>query len=73
MEVTKEFAFNFTGLNSKFEVLELPISPKVISAITEILSGQEMWFKNFKFDMNNCKEFLKPDINKKMDHSLYIL
>ena len=36
MQVTKEFASNFTGFNSKVGVLELPISPKVISIVTEI-------------------------------------
>lgn len=28
---------------------------------TEISREQERWFKNFKFDMNPCKEFLKPE------------
>lgn len=36
MQVTKEFAFNFRRLNSKFGVLELPISLEVISIVTEI-------------------------------------
>jgi len=58
-QVTKEFALNFTGLNSKVAMLELQVSPEVISAVTEIPRGQEEWFKNFKFDMNTCKEFLK--------------
>ena len=71
MQVTKEFAFNFTGLNLKVGVLELPISPEVISVVTKIPRGQEIWFKNFKFDMTPCKEFLKPefidsDLNKSM-------
>jgi len=59
MQVTKEFALNFTGLNSKVGVLELPISLEVISVITKIPRGRERWFKNFKFDMTPCKEFLK--------------
>ena len=29
--------------------------------MTEIPRGQEEWFKNFKFDMNPCKEFLKDE------------
>jgi len=74
MQVTKEFAFNFKGLNSKVGVLELPISPEVISAVTKIPRGREMWFKNFKFDMTPCKEFLKPefvdsDLNKSVPRS----
>jgi len=60
-QVTKEFALNFTGLNSKVAMLKVHVSPKVISAVTEIPRGQEEWFKNFKFDMNPCKEFLKDD------------
>jgi len=58
-QVTKEFALNFTGLNSKVAMLEVQVSPEAISAVTEIPRGQEEWFKNFKFDMNPCKEFLK--------------
>ena len=61
-QVTKEFALNFTGLNSKVAMIELQVSPEVISTVTEIPRGQEEWFKNFKFDMNPCKEFLKNDI-----------
>jgi len=57
--VTKEFALNFTGLNSKVGMLELQVSPDMISTVTEIPRRQENWFKNFKFDMNPCKEFLK--------------
>jgi len=50
-------------------MLELQVSPEVISTVTEIPRGQETWFKNFKFDMTPCKEFLKPeysdsDLNK---------
>ena len=68
-QITKEFALNFTGLNSKVGMLELQVSPEVISTVTEIPRGQETWFKNFKFDMTPCKEFLKPeysdsDLNK---------
>lgn len=75
MQVTREFALNFTGLTSKVGVLELPISPEVISAVTKIPRGHDIWFKNFKFDMNHCKDFLKPefidsDLNKKVPTSL---
>ena len=58
-QVTKEFALNFTRLNSKIAMLEVKVSPEAISAVTEIPRGREEWFKNFKFDMNPCKEFLK--------------
>jgi len=57
--VTKEFALNFTGLNSKVGMLELRVSLDMIATVTEIPRGQENWFKNLKFDMNPCKEFLK--------------
>jgi len=55
--VTKEFALNFTGLNSKIGMLELPVSPDMIATVTKIPRGQENWFKNFKFDMNHAKNF----------------
>ena len=58
-EVTKAFALNFTGLNSKVAMLEFPVSPEVISTVKEIPRGGQEWFKNFKFDMGPCKEFLK--------------
>ena len=34
MQVTREFALNFIGLNSKVGVLEFPISPEVIYTVT---------------------------------------
>jgi len=58
-QVTKEFALNFTGLNSKVSMLEIQVSPETIANVTEITRGGQEWFKNFKFDMNPCKEFLK--------------
>jgi len=39
--VTKEFALNFTGLNSKVGMLELQVSPDMITTVTEIPRGQE--------------------------------
>jgi len=70
-QVTKEFARNFTGLNSKVAMLEVQVSPEAISAVTEIPRGQEEWFKNFKFDMNPCKEFLKDDyVNKDLSRGV---
>ena len=69
MHITKVFALNFTGMNSKVGVLELLVTPEAISTVTEIPRGEERWFKKFKFDMTPCKEFLKPefidsDLNK---------
>lgn len=70
-QVTKEFALNFAGLNSKVGMLELPVSPDMIAIVTEIPRGQENWFKNFKFDMNPCKEFLKQQfINSDLSKSV---
>lgn len=75
-QVTKEFALNFTGLNSKVGMLELLVSPDMIATVIEIPRGQENWFKNFKFDMNPCKEFLKQqfinlDLSKSIPRSCY--
>ena len=39
VQVTKDFAFNFAGLNSRVGVLEIPISPEVIYAVTDIPRG----------------------------------
>ena len=69
--MTKEFALNFTGLNSKVGMLELQVSPDMISTVTEIPRRQENWFKNFKFDMYPCKEFLKQEfINSDLSKSI---
>lgn len=57
--MTKEFDFNFIGLHTKIGVLELLVSPKVVSLVIEIPRGQEKWFKNFKFKMAPCRIFLK--------------
>ena len=59
--MTKEFALHFTGSNTKFGVLNLLISPEIISLVTEIPRGEEIWFKNFRFEMEPCKIFLKPE------------
>jgi len=55
MQVTKEFALNFTGLNSKVGVLEFPISPEVISTIIEILS--EAGVHRFRLKQVCAQEF----------------
>jgi len=58
--VTKEFALHFTGSNTKVGILNLQIFPEIIALVTEIPMGQDTWFKNFRFDMEPCKVFLKP-------------
>ena len=75
-QITKEFSLNFIGLNSKVGVLELQDSPDIISTVSEIPRNQEIWFKNFKFDMIPCKEFLKPefidsDLNKSVPRNFF--
>ena len=59
-QVKKEFALHFTGSNTKVGLLNLTISPEIISSVTEIPRGEERWFKNFRFEMEPCKIFLKP-------------
>lgn len=39
-QVTKEFALHFTGLNIKVGLLNLTISPEIISLVTEIPRGE---------------------------------
>ena len=60
-QVSKEFALNFTGTTTKVGMLNLSITPEVIAAATRIPIGQEKWFKGFKFNMEQCKEFMKPE------------
>ena len=57
--MTKEFALHFTGSSTKVKILYLQISPEVIASVTKIPRGQDIWFKNFRFDMEPCKVFLK--------------
>ncbi len=59
--MTKEFALHFTGTNTKIGILNLQISPEIIALVTKIPRGQDVWFKNFRFDMEPCKVFLKPE------------
>jgi len=40
-------------------MLNLRISTEVIALVTEIPRGKDTWFKNFRFDMEQCKVFLK--------------
>ena len=73
-QVIKEFATNFTRSNTKVVFLNLPISSEVVSAVMEIPRGEERWFKNFRFEMQPCKIFLKPefidtDLNKVVPRS----
>lgn len=56
----KKFVLHFSDLSTKVVMLNLQASSKVIALVTEIPSGQETWFKNFRFDMERCKMFLKP-------------
>ena len=57
--MTKEFTLHFTGSSTKVGMLNLQISPEVIALVIEIPRGQDTWFKNFRFDMEPCKVFLK--------------
>jgi len=58
-EVTKEFSLHFTGSSTKVGILNLQISPEVIALVIEIPRGQDTWFKNFIFNLEPCKVFLK--------------
>ena len=59
-QVSKEFPLHFNGTTTKVGMLNLTITPEVIAAVTRIPRGQEKWFKGFKFNMEECKEFIKP-------------
>jgi len=59
--VTKEFALHFTGSSTKVGILNLQISPEIIALVIEIPRGQDTCFNNFRFDMEPCKVFLKPE------------
>ena len=60
-QVAKEFSLHFSGTNTKIGMLNVPVTPEIIAFVTEIPRGQETWFKGFKFDMEPCKEFVKPE------------
>ena len=47
-------------------MLNLSVTSEVIAVATGIPRGQEKWFKGFKFNMEQCKEFMKPK-NSEMD------
>ena len=42
-------------------MMNLTITLDIIAAATGIPRGQEKWFKGFKFNMEKCKEFIKPE------------
>ena len=39
----------------------MSVTPETIALVTKIPRGQETWFKGFRFDMEACKMFLKPE------------
>jgi len=45
-------------------MLDLQVSPEVIALVTEIPRGQEARFKNFRFNMEPCKVFLKSQFSE---------
>jgi len=63
-QVKKEFALHFTGSSTHVGILNLQIPPEIIALVTEIPRGQDIWFKNFRFNMEPCKVFLKPEFAK---------
>jgi len=64
IQVTKEIALHFTSSSTKVGILNLKISREIIALVTEIPRGQDVWFKTFRFDMEPCKVFLKPEFAK---------
>ena len=39
----------------------MSVTPEIIVLVTEIPRGKDRWFKNFRFEMEPCKVFLKPE------------
>ena len=66
VQVSKEFALNFNGITTKVGMLNLTITPETIVAATGIPRGEEKWVRGFKFNMQECKEFIKPE-NSEVD------
>ena len=60
-QVSKEFSLHFSGTNTKIGMLNVLVTPEIIAFVTKIPRGKENWFKGFKFDMEPCKEFMKPE------------
>ena len=64
LQLTKEFASGFDGVQAKVGSLNFPVSTQPIVEATEIpLSGEE-WFKGMDFDLVDFKDFLKPTHQK---------
>ena len=61
VQVSKEFAIGFNGTTSKVGMLNLTVTLETIVSATGIPIGGEQWFKGFKFTMQDCKEFIKPE------------
>ena len=61
LKVSKESTIIFNGTASKVGILNLTVTLETIAAATGIHRGGEKWFKGFKFTMQDCKEFIKPE------------
>ena len=57
----RSFLYISLAQTQKIGILNLVVTPEIIALVTEIPRGQDRWFKNFKFDMEPCKVFLKPE------------
>lgn len=60
LQLTKEFAKSFDGLQAKVGTLTFPVATQSIAEATEIPLNGEQWFKGMEFDLIHFKDFFKP-------------
>jgi hypothetical protein len=61
LEVARQFALHFDGINTKVGNLEFEVYEASIAATTGIPNTGERWFKSMILNVDFSKEFLKPD------------
>ena len=59
MQVEKEFALSFNGIESKVGNMQFQVFEDTIVVSTEIHARREKWFKDMQLDMACYHEFLK--------------
>jgi hypothetical protein len=64
VQLTKEFALNFNGVNTVIVEVTFPISKETISATTKIPIQGEKWFKGMPLELMFYIDFLKLQYRK---------
>jgi hypothetical protein len=62
VQLTKEFALNFNGVNTVIAGVTFPISEESISVATKIPIQGEKWFKGMPLEVMFYIDSLKPSV-----------